>query len=233
MWYKVNKIYVWDKQVRPKTIPTNWLLWYRPLQGDLLDASWNWKNGSWYSGTGTFWTASWKTGALITGSMSGSFPKSTQHIVTTLTYWNNPMTLIWWIYVSSYVSSINWWWLICNSKNWSVWFQWILIRSTILSNVWQSSWIYQTNTINTGQRYFLAATMTSNTLKVYINWSLVWTQNWTFWWSPIWVFRLWTWMYQSEISWWQWDAQWYVRHCAVYNRALTDAEVLEFYNNTK
>ena len=218
--------YIWS------AIPTSWLLWYRPLQSDLKDASWNGKDWNWYSGTGSFWAVGWKTGAVIT-STNSTYPKSTQHVVTTLTYWNSPMTLMGWIYVSSYLTSTGWWWLICNSKNGSVWFQWILIRATILNNVWQSSWRYQTNTINTGQRYFLAATMNSNTLKVYVNWSLVGTQSWTFWWSPIWVFRLWTWMYQSEISGWQGDAQWYIRHCAVYNRVLTSDEILEFYNNTK
>ena len=84
MWYKVNKIRVGTKIVRPETIPLNWLLWYRPLQSDLKDASWNGKDWSWYSWTGNFVTVGWKTGAMVTRNSSND--QTTQHIVTTLNY---------------------------------------------------------------------------------------------------------------------------------------------------
>jgi hypothetical protein len=43
----------------------------------------------------------------------------------------------------------------------------------------------------------------------------------------LWCWQKWN---NNRLRWW---TDWYVRHCAVYNRALTADEVLQFYNNTK
>ena len=83
---------------------------------------------------------------------------------------------------------------------------------------------------STNTRYFICVTSNWTTIKAYLNWILVntgtasWTPNW-------WIWKLWCAMVNSWYSDNSWT-EWYVRHCAVYNRALTDAEVLQFYNNT-
>ena len=238
MWYKVKKIRVGTKIVRPETIPLNWLLWYRPLQSDLKDASWNWKDWSWYSGTGSFETVWWKTWARMTVSNT-TYSLSSQHIITSLTYCQRPISICYWIY--PYTANDNYpmiW-------NWDTSTSSIIL--TVASNPrrivsylnWNSFGRYKANDY----------TLTLNA------WNCIWFSsdaNWTQWyisWQPV-ASSLYDWTYPTTLvsSWlnvkigsWQYSGywskyhwvNWIMREVAIYNRVLTDAEVLQFYNNTK
>ena len=245
MWYKVKKIYVWTTKVRPAIpIPTSWLLWYRPLQTNLNDASGNGNNGSWYSGTGSFWTVGWKNGAVVTRLLDSTWNASTQHIVTSLQYNWPTITMIWWIYLNSI--TLTWWWrpwLMNNSQTWNSYF-------TIWNRQWDNWYIYtQLPTSSTSHNQLLleshavasawelwCLTVSWSQIKFYRNWTLINTTsssttssaNGSYW-------RLWCGQKadtQVPTSPWWWT-DWYIRHCAVYNRALTDNEVLQFYNLTQ
>ena len=68
MWYKVKKIYQWSNLVRPKWKPNENTVWYRPLQNDCKDYSWNWYDGTWNSPS---YVKSWTTNnvAYFNGSI--------------------------------------------------------------------------------------------------------------------------------------------------------------------
>lgn len=225
------------REVQPVIpIPTNGLLWYRPLESDLLDASWNWKDGSWYSWTWSFSTIWWKTWAWFTGN--GSL--STQHVVTTLSYSTPTITMLWWIYFTSLTSNkYRWNWIMTNSiisstesfmslackkssnNAWSVWYpSWHLV-SSILWTTW--SWV------------FVAWTLSSSWAKIYINGSLA-TSNSTSYTTSQWdIWRLWVWQYgvSDGTTWWfGWWWNWYIRHCAIYNRELSASEIADIYTAT-
>ena len=237
MWYKVKRIMVWDKQVRPETIPTSWLLWYRPLQTNLNDVSWNGKNASWYSWTGSFETSQWYTWARCNvSSTSWNQNYSSQHVITPINYvWVN-LSYLWWI---NFFAK-NWWqrpWFMNISWSWDTKYiySWLRVstnyRFTVSNNIANGWWLdYSTLNINTW--YFIAVVYnnTEGKTKLYINWSkvaeatdYVWVQS-----TSNYVWRIGCWQYDAQYG----GTNWLVRHCAIYNRSLTDAEVLQFYNQT-
>lgn len=238
MWYKIKKIYVGTQQVRPKEIiPTSWLLWYRPLQSDLKDASGNWKDWSWYSGTGSFETVWGYTWARVTENSSRL---TTQHIkLESITYNAEPISLCWWIrfnYLARGYWVKDWDWLITNIGS-SWYFIWVKSPESESSSYvrwWDAGGFSNNNsnaTVTTWNWYCIVATMSNSQIKIYMNWQLkvtssIWINPWTS--ASYWKIGA------AQIDWssFQWT-DWYVRHCAVYNRALTDAEVLQIYNNTK
>jgi hypothetical protein len=236
MWYKVNKIRVGTKQVRPETIPTSWLLWYRPLQSDLKDASWNWKDWSWYSGTGSFgtqWNYKW---AYVTRASSSPW-KSTQHIVTPVVRSSLPISICVWICYTQMSDSYWLWRGSFTSQNPNAQYfitQWLRSADNknpyaVVNNV---GYKLSSSAPTANTWYFIVITYDWSSLKYYLNGSLTNTLSssanniWD------WAFRFWcAWYDGNEHAYW-WTT-WYIRHCAIYNRVLTDAEVLQFYNNTK
>jgi hypothetical protein len=232
---EVKEVYVGTEKVRPTfPIPTSWLLWYRPLQSDLKDASWNWKDWSWYSWTGGF-SAIWgKTGARVTTKTVSWRTVTAQHIVTSLQYDGSNISMCWWIYYATQVSDWLRPWIINNSHSassdfYGIWqrvfdsFRTYLLKNGTTYLLW--------NRINTWWWNFVCVIISWTTLKYYLNWTLTTTSTVSSWTTNSNNWRLWCWHYDSSA--WFWWTDWYVRHCAVYNRALTDAEVLQIYNNTK
>lgn len=238
MWNKIQRIYVGDHyQVYPKTVPQVWLLGYRPLQSDLKDYSWNWKDGSWYSGTGNFGTIWNKTWAVVTKISHVGYDDhdtTKQHIVTTLNYSWPTVTICWWVY---YNSMNSWLWnaILTNtssndnfislsprpaqSNRWTVWGGGNLLTANTSASTW--AW------------YFVCWVLTSSWKKVYLNWSLIGSDNtwfttwqWSIWRLGCWQINSWTNMATA------WGTDGYIRHCAVYNRALTADEILRYYNIT-
>ena len=218
-------------------IPTSWLLGYRPLQSDLKDYSWNGKDGSWYSGTGSFGTTWGKTWAVVTKiSHVGHDDHDTtaQHIVTTLNYSWPTVTICWWVY---YNSMNSWLWngILTNtssntnfislsprpaqSNKWTVWGA----NNLLTTNTSASAWTW----------HFVCWVLISSWKKVYLNWSLIGSDNtwfttwqWSIWRLGCWQINSWT---NIATAWW---TDGYIRHCAVYNRELTADEILKYYNLT-
>jgi len=224
MWYKVNKIYVGTQQVRPATIPLNWLLAYRPFENNANDISWNWYNGTvtWCS----FWEISWKKGVRLATSLS---EPSTNYITTQLNNHTIPQTVtirvyqlwVWndWTYVMDNADTDNgesFRLRFNSSHNLQSWWYWIAFTGWSYKNTWT----------------MITAVITSWTLKLYINWVLSNTFTWTNMTSHASRFVFGTW-YSRQWSFNQRCFPWWIRHAAVYSRALTDSEVLQFYNNTK
>jgi hypothetical protein len=234
MGYKLTGAYIGTQKVRPKTIPQNWLLWYRPLQSDLKDASWNWKDGSWYSGTGTFSTVSGKTGARVTWQNSEWTYLSTQHIITSITHETSPVTLCWWICYNTVVVFDNTWHGLMSSSNGGWKWQTIWTRPA-QSNKPYAAVQWATIELNssapsTNTWYFWTVTSDWTTVKAYENWVLknsASVASFTAWWA----WKLWCAMVNSWNSVNAWTDGW-VRHCAVYNRELTADEILRYYNLT-
>ena len=234
MWYKIKRIYQCTNLVRPPfPVPKSWLLWYRPLQTDLKDVSNNWNNWSWYSGTGSFGTVWWYTWAKVTRSTSNWF--STQHIITPVNRSNPTISICWWICYTQMSDTLwTWRWLFWNW--WSGSSQQIMLWLRSADNKYpyfQWNWTnykLSSSTPSTNTWYFRVITRNGSTLKFYLNGTLANTLS-------ISSSDIWNWVFKFGCtwydSWWNWWTEWYVRHCAIYNKVLTDAEVLQFYNNTK
>lgn len=229
----LKKSYIWEYFI----IPKSWLLWYRPLQNDLKDASWNWKDWSWYSGTGSFgtqWNYKW---AYVTRQSSDPW-KSTQHIVTPVVI-STPsisvavrinytqMTDTYWLWRGAFANWYSW--------QWTAFFN-LWLRSAdnkypyMQTSVGSSKLSSSTPTANTW--YFVWITYNGSSLKYYLNGILTNTLSIstnTLW---QWNFRFGCWWYDTNQNARGWTT-WYIRHCALYNRELTASERLEFYNNTK
>ena len=216
-------------------IPVNWLLWYRPLQSDLKDASWNWHNWSWYSWTWTFSSSWWYTWARMTNSWSGNNYATTQHVETNLVYGSRPISICYWF---NAFSRWDWCWVISNANasdnltdycmrlSWSTW-QWS--ASDLISSLWNNNNNIIT-TYNTNTRYFFVITIDSSwNWKIYRNWNNV-VNSWTWWLNATnnWKWRIWA----RNTAWTSRWIDWLMRHCAIYNKVLTVDEILQFYNNT-
>ena len=208
-----------------------WQIWYWPLQEDLLDASGNGNDGSWYSGTGTFWTVANKTWARVTAPTRNT----TQHVVTPLKISQWPVSFCWWINFSI-MNTDCWHGLLTTSYNagqtsFTIW------TRPADNNYPSAGAIYSTTariknwTVSTWTRYFRCITADSSNVKAYENWVLINTYtSWAV--NTMWdVLRLWCAMIDSWQSSWSWTDG-YIRHIAVYNRVLSADEVLDFYTRT-
>jgi len=228
-----------EKQVYPATIPQDWLLWYRPLQEDLKDISWNGNDASWFSWTGSFSATANKTGARVTRS----WDDSTQHIVTPVSTTWIDKTLFWWICFNAIWSY--WTWLITNNGNYSsnyddtIWLRPYDNYNIYARFHWNDNWLKGTgvvkvwNTPTAWVWYFWCMTCKSDgTLKFYINWNLETNTTTTFSSTSYdtTIYRLWCVFKTATGRHW---TDWWVRHCGVYNRAISDAEVLRIYNITQ
>ena len=221
-------VYLWTEQ----TI-YDWMLWWRPLQSDLKDYSWNENDWSWYSGTGTFSTVAGKTGARCTKNSSYL---TTQSVITTLNYQSLPITVCGWICFNTRPNSPS-----NNPRNW-------LMSSSNGSWKWYTLWtrpsdsFYPVAAFGTSLRiassvpsintwYFWSATFEWTTMKTYFNWNLANTSTSATLGTAWWVWKLWCAMIDS----WQTvnnGLDGWIRHCAVWNRVLSGDEIQAFYNQT-
>lgn len=223
-------VYLWTEQTLQ-----DWMLWWRPLQTDLLDVSWKGNNASWYSGTGSFVTADWKVWARVTRNVSTAL--STQHIVTPITYLDKDVSVAWWINYDSNSMVNNTWTGFCMSSNFvsnkddygtysQIWLRWpdsyklycaIQGGDNTLISWTPTAWSW----------YFYWMTSTGSVLKFYVNGSLALTVN-------NYNGNGATWSYPRRFGTWAWTVgtNWYIRHCAIWDRALSEDEILAFYNQT-
>lgn len=213
-------VYLWP------ALPTTWLLAYWPLQTDLKDASPNGKNGSWGSGTGTFWTVWGRTWARVTES---SYYR-TQWINTTLTYGTLPISFGGWFRLDSRQWLDFYIWII--NSSWKMWLGFNTGGTWVLQyRIWENSTQQSTSTtLSTQTWYCVFVTVTSTTVNIYVNWSNVYTATWTYS-NTSWNRTLGS-MYKDEGGKYWWTNA-YLNNFAVYNRALTAAEVKSYYDYTK
>ena len=228
MWNKIQRIYVGTNLVYPKTVPQNWLLWYRPLEIDVNDQSWNWKNltKTWCS----FWTIWDKAGIRL----STAYTDTPSDYLVTPDIWKpttfsfcgrlyktnnntsgyNDRTAFFDNATSDTTNSLR---LRAKYKQ----FRWIAYGWQIYDGVY---------TIPTNTWICLWFTSDGSTLKLYVNWILVYTGTA----GAIATdasdkYYIWKWYFNSSQSrcW-----VWWIRHFALYNRELSADEIISYYNIT-
>lgn len=177
MWYKVKKIYVWTKQVRPYRFnPWSNTLAYYPLNWDIKDYSWNWYNGTW-----NVWTETYHT--LSSWIKVAQFSTSWAYATTTFNW--TPKTVSVWLYKSTNLGDANndnWKFpLWQNSSDGSNWWWFRLINKSSRPNqiIYQkgSSLIYKTLAYKDKRLNLIVTTDWSSTYY-YINWEYVTSMSW-------------------------------------------------------
>lgn len=167
MWYKVKKIYVWDKLVRPAW----WQPWantymYWELVSNANDTSWNNRNGT-VNGTVT-----WNNWAVFNWSWQVSSPINSMPSNFTISCWTNKtqsstseqvLFAKWWsyyetdrfgmyynnswnLYVRQATASLNWTWLLVWNFGYNTW------NNVVFTKTWTTITVYangtQTNQFN-------------------------------------------------------------------------------------
>jgi len=209
-------------------MPKSWLLWYRPLQSNLNDESWNNNNGTWWGSTGTFENDGTYTWARLT--VTGSYRVASRAISTPLTYNSLWITMIWW---GKLANTNSWYTLMANSQANNVSCFWIRVsNNNLILNNGTGSDVDASYQLTWNTWYCIWVTVESWVTKLYVNWNLVntissWAVGSV---TPSW--SLWKWYKRGSYSdqWW-WDG--WIRQCAIYNKVLQDSEMLAYYNRTK
>ena len=218
MWYKVNRIMVWDKQVRPyRYNPWSNTLLYMPLNWNVKDEV-SWNNGTWS------WTAQYQT---LASWLKVANCNTSSYILTPSFAMNTAMTISWWLYRSGgnvifradgktgtrnlYEISVN--------ENWWAWWWRYYNWNSYLYNSWSNSWWKH-----------IVATFWNEWIKIYVNGIHTHTTNIT---SFVWKTQQWWINYDqystvTPIPW-----AWYYSDLIVESRAWTATEVSNYYNQTK
>lgn len=233
MWYKINKIYVWDKQVRPKTwgggfTPTVNTVAYYPLTSSttVSDLSWNNHNLTNNSNLVTFWTNAWVDCANFWTPWRSSHNLYYTN-PTFLPSWNASRTMSIWAYNTrtSTHDSLMCFWGAWSSKNlWGFFYNsWVYIA-------WYSA---DTSQYNFTQNVWhnVIWTFDGSVIRLYLDWALQGTKStslntttgkfWIGWGSTSSAFS-------SDHY-----RDWYLSECIVENVTRTATEISDYYNSTK
>ena len=232
MWYKVKRIMVWDKQVRPAgwTPDASRTLLYLPLESNATDYSGN--NRTTSATSVTYTTVGWVQSAHVWTTW-WIIVSPNDFISHSLNYKTNSVL----VYVTSATSSSRrvifecakqnyyhfWWMLSENSTNIQFWSNWC--GSNTVSWTVANSWLHLVQTIWDGY------------IKFYINWTLVDTQTystWYAWWNRsnsieqnMTIFNDRGWV--SDSRWLQWNA----RELIFENILWSAEDVSKYYNRIK
>lgn len=215
-----KKIYIWDKPVRSWQSDSSTIA-YRPFTSSTTvnDQSGNWYNltNNWAA---TFWTYGWVSCVRFTWSSSSNLTTSSFY------NWSGSPTfsVSLWVYFNSIAEVTIWFtW----NQGWTA-SAWLWMNSSWVLQVWW--WTNDRNTwyiVVTWQWYNVVMTHKWWTVKVYVNWDLVYTWTVSFnitWWYNFVVWKaLWAW----------WYINWYVSNLIVENFEWSSAEVATYYNQTK
>lgn len=226
-----GNIYLWDKIVAQGEcfkIPRHWLIWYRPLQSDLLDISWNWNDWTWQNWSWTFntaWSYKW---ARITITNNSWYSFANNYIKTNII--KNTYPLSFWCRVYRYSEWDN----RCIMWNWSNWWSshyWIDWWNSEIQPFYWSYYFRSSQAMDLNTRFCLLITIKNWETKLYVNWQLKDTT--AYWWNASWwTYRtIWSWSYasfQSKITW----MDWLIKDAVLYNRILDENEALKYYNWT-
>lgn len=215
----VKKVYLWNTQVRPSSkIPTSWLIAYYPMNSDRNDH----KADLWVTGTtyncnmlNTFSNSfvSWKVWNCL-------YKESTGWVLNTWIAPSNVFSIMFWLVMSwDNWWSVYWWTKTTDNGNGRT-FQFDHYRPCVKV---KASLYYADNNIEANKWYHIAFTQNSSSASFYVNW--VW-KNFTVD-SNAWVANI-------QIA-WSYNNAWptcKIDEVCIYNRALTDQEVLDYYNST-
>lgn len=189
------------------------------LNWDATDSSGNWN--SWTS-TNIIWT--W----WIVWSWSASFNGSTSNIIIT---WLNinitNFTFNCWIKPTSIPAWSDFWeifWIFNSSAQYIVWLMLYQQRYYTLQWAWWTNWIIQpiTPTPTAWATEMLTVVWSTTAIKLYRNW----TQIWTAWiWSFSWII--------NQIKIWNWKYIWLIDEFIFETRDWNDAEIKKEYTYSK
>lgn len=203
-------------------------VWYRPLESDCKDYSWNWYDGTWSSPS---YTKSWTINNVA--YFNGSYiDLSTFRITednTTINVWVKSTSTNSWQEVfdanddSGSTTSVTYFWY---NWPWGVSNQYWMQHAVPWWSYWvayTSWWPFQDVWKN------ICVVMNTSWIKIYMNWVLqstssnlswrmVWTPDASIWWRKHWNENFFRW-YISEFIW--------------ENKARTTKEILNYYNSTK
>ena len=230
MWYKVKRIMVWDKQVRPSW----WTPWantlaYYPLTSTTTvnDMSWNGKN---FSNTNvTFWTYQWVDCAYFSWNncqlRNTSLPdvRSTNWTVLCWSYfvWN-------WSTGSWNLDEILWrWW-------WNTWVRFDCYGSSSSYLKFLLSWCYPEYNLKDVSKWVLSVSTYNATTyerNFYINWTLQCTWSWQMNSSYVNYLTMSNTQDNSSSSSKRWKG--WASELILENKIWTADEILNYYNQTK
>lgn len=203
----INLVYEWYKWWTPWA---NTIAYY-PFRSDILDHSWNNKNftGSWYSFANN----------MITTTSTLTWPIVTPENTT----WDRTINV--WCYRASWYycfrsSNIgtDWWINPYESENW--YRPWVSFK---LWNTWYRNYPSASDLPAMWSIILMTRTKTGTTMKLYVNWVLTSTNSsldtatWT---SPNWITKT----YLDPWTYWE---------IIVEDKIWTDAEIQNYYNQTK
>ena len=178
MWYKLNWIYVWNQKVRPEPEPpfTPWAntLAYYPLQKDVNDYSWNWRNWTNYNVTFSDGIATFNGSysSIVVPSADRQKPTSNFTISAWArpTSWTHtgswkPMFIVTkWQFYANTEQDFFYWLAITDENKYAFW--WI---ATWISDDWDTYPWESTTAVNLNERNLYTLTNNWTTKTLYLN----------------------------------------------------------------
>lgn len=224
----VKEVYVWTTKVRPTWWWTlaQWLWVFRPLREDAndhkLDVWWTWtvSNASWT------WTASYTTAWWIQSAHFNHSYNSWSYITSSYLRKDIPITIACWIYADGWHNT---WQTILSTQdtyndgdNKKIWI-WLADNwPRITFSYWVWDWPYQT--VSIWVWLYVACSISSDgTWRWYIDST---AYNWTWWVSMTFNKRWQVWNWGSNGFYWN------IRDVAIWERALSDSEILNYKSKT-
>ena len=234
--WKHYLIYTSDSPT-PTPYPTNWLIGYYSFENDsdndtvLHDDSWlgnNWVRDSSYGSIVTGWKV-W-TNCLYKNTNNKTPWKVDR--TSTFTY-TTAVSIMGWcksVSASNYIwlwGFFDWTWDYTNQR--SVAIRWVNEYASLV--VWNSTWrdwIEANDLIWDGwvwTHYAVTWGWANNTVKVYRNWTEIYSND-------LWYFFSWiSPFYFASVDWW-WAGAGYIDDVLIYNRVLTAQEISDYYTAT-
>ena len=228
MWNKIQRIYIGDHyQVYPKWAVNSNTVAYYPLDTDFNDYSWNWWNMTTKAGSPSITTLNGVKCCYFNGSSDiGNNDLHSSVIGTTF-------TICWWI-------NITWTEVALFTDYYQPWNTWLNIFTSVTETIlglWKGNSQTQTSdNYSTLQNtwVFTCGTYSNQTVKIYKNWNITKTaNNVSYSTDNNGYARIGWWNNRTSWTWERWFSNGYVSGLIIENRARTDQDVADYYNQTK